>query len=320
MTCPIANASRYLTMADEGTWATVPGSPSYWHLPVFRYDVRPQPNLRNAMPFLGIFDPKHQRIVSEYVSGNMQAALYGWIPSGQTESLAQKLVDWGFADYSGACGPSKLAEWTVDGDTDNRRHLGLRVDTAVLKGSDSQQYVDISLSLAGMKETVPDSKQAIPDDTNKLIEFEYQNVSFYIGADSGSLTNTPIQAFGLQRQNHLKPYFMNSNYPTYLCRTGPTALNLSVVPLKLTNTYDGYIRALGETDLYGRIVLKGLHNGTGTGGTNYTVITIDLPRMALANKTDSDDDLNGVTFETLNFNCLKPDSSTARINIAYTEE
>jgi len=319
MTCPIANASRYLTMADEGTWATLPGSPSYWHLPVFRYDVRYQANVRQANPFLGIFDQKHQRLVSGHVAGNMQAALYGWYPDGQSESLAQKLVDWGFAEYSGACGPSKLAEWTVDGDADNKRHLGLRVDSAVLKGSDSQQYVDINLSLDGYSETVPGSKQALPDDLNKLIEFEYSNVRFYIGADSGSLTLTPIQAFGLQRQNHLKPYWMNSNLPTYLCRTGPTNLNLSVVPLKTSNTYDGYLRSLGETDLYGRLVLKGLHNGTGNSG-NYTVITIDLPRMAFAAKTDSDDDINNVTFETLNFTCLKPDSSTARIDIAYSEE
>ena len=257
--------------------------------------------------------------MSEDVGGSMQAALYGWIPDGQTESLAQKLVDWGFAEYSGGCGPSKLAEWTVDGDVDNKRHLGLRVDSAVLKGSDSQQYVDINLALSGHSETVPGSKQAIPDDLNKLIEFEYSNVRFYIGADSGSLTLTPIQAFGLQRQNHLKPYFLNSDHPTYLSRTGPTNLNLSIVPMKLTNTYDGYIRALGETDLYGRLVLKGLHNGTGNSG-NYTVITIDLPRMAMGGKTDSDDDINNVTFETLNFTCLKPDTSDAKISIAYTEE
>jgi len=319
MTCPILNAERYLTIADEATWATLPGSPSYYHLPVFNYNVRYVANARQANPFIGTFSPKHNRLVTGHVAGTMQTALYGWIPSGQTVSLAQKMVDWGFASFSGACGPSKLAEWTVSGDVDNKRHLGLRVDSAVLKGSDSQQYVDMTLSLEGKSETVPGSAQAIPDDINKLVEFEFHDTSFYIGADSGTLVNTPIQAFGLQRQTGLKPYWLNSLLPTYLSRSR-NMINMSVVPLKTANTYDGYIRALGETDLYGRLVLKGLHNGTGTSGTNYTVITIDLPRMSLLAKNDSDDDVNGVTFETLNFMCLKPDSSTAQISITYSEE
>lgn len=320
MTCPILNSERYLTMADEGTWATVPGSPTYWHLPVFRYDVRYIPRVRQANPFIGSFYPKHLRLMQGHPVGTLHTALYGWQPDGLGASLAEKMLDWGFADFSGGCGPSKLAEWTVAGDADNKRHTGLRVETAVLKGSDSQQFIDLTLTLQGYTEAGGISKQDVPDDLNKLVEFEYQNASFYIGADSGSLVNTPLQAFGLQRQTNLKAFFMNSNNPTYLARRGMNNLNLSVVPLKTNNTYDGYIRSLGETDLYGRLVLKGLHNGTGGGGTSYTVVTIDLPRMALAGKTDSDDDVNDITFETLNFACLKPDSSTAQISIAYSEE
>ncbi|MDB5338404.1 MAG: hypothetical protein JWN70_4023, partial [Planctomycetaceae bacterium] len=66
------------------------------------------------------------------------------------------------------------------------------------------------------------------------------------------------------------------------------------------------------------IVLKGSHNGSGTGGTNYTVLTIDFNRLAFVNPEDTRA-MNALIEEGLTFDILKPDSSSAAKTLAYTE-
>lgn len=320
MTCPLANSQRYLFLAPEDTWGTAPGSPDYFHLPVFSYTVKNRIRSRQANPFIGNLQNKHNRMLMSNPVGTLHTALYGWFPSGIDTSLAETMLNWGFGDYNTVCGASYLAEWGGAGDADTRQHLGLRVDTAVLKASENEPYVDLTLGLEGYNEATYTTSQTLPNDMNKLVEFEWPDVKFYIGASSGSLSLLPVRAFALQRQRGLQSHFMNSAHPSYLAATKDQT-SLVVVPLKTGKTYDGYLRSLGSTELYGRLVLKGLHNDSNTGitgSTDYTQVQIDLPRISLMNKDDSDDQPEGHTFETLNWICLKPDSSSNAVSITVT--
>ena len=312
-TCPIANSQRYLMLSNEAEWGQL-GTPSYYHLPTFSYSVKMQPKNRQANPFIGTLQRKHNRMTMAHPVGQIHTALYGWYPGALSNSLAEEMVNWAFAENETVCRASKTAEWSVVGDTDNRRHLGLRVDTAVMKGSEDQQFIDLTLGVEGYDE-VPDTyAEALPTDMNNLVEFEWGNTLFYIGANSGALNLLPIRAFALQRQWGLQTHFMNSTRPTYAPATqNETAL--TIVPIKTGIVYDEYIRDLDTAELYGRLVVKGLHMDTGASGT-LEVLQFDFPRLSFVNKNDSDDSAQGVTFETLNWACLKPDSSSNSVIIS----
>jgi len=273
-----------------------------------------QPKNRQANPFIGTLQRKHNRMTMAHPVGQIHTALYGWYPGALSNSLAEEMVNWAFAENETVCRASKTAEWSVVGDTDNRRHLGLRVDTAVMKGSEDQQFIDLTLGVEGYDE-VPDTyAEALPTDMNNLVEFEWGNTLFYIGANSGALNLLPIRAFALQRQWGLQTHFMNSTRPTYAPATqNETAL--TIVPIKTGIVYDEYIRDLDTAELYGRLVVKGLHMDTGASGT-LEVLQFDFPRLSFVNKNDSDDSAQGVTFETLNWACLKPDSSSNSVIIS----
>lgn len=309
-------------LAPEVTWGVAPGSPDYFHLPVFSYGVKNRVKSRQATPAIGNLARKHNRLIMSNPVGPIHTALYGWFPDGIDTSLAETMIEWAFGGYNTVCADSYLAEWGGAGDLDTRRHLGLRVNTAVLKASENEPFVDLTLGVEGFKEETYTTSQTLPTDHNKLVEFQWPDVKFYIGDDVGSLTLMPIRAVVLQRSRGLLAHFMNSANPTYLA-ADQDETSLVVVPLKTGKTYDGYLRSLGSTEKYGRIVMKGLHNDSNTGvtgATNYTEITLDLPRISLVNKDDSGDQPQGHTFETLNWIALKPDTSDAPviIDVNYT--
>lgn len=322
MTCPIANSQRYLFLANETTWGEVPVSPTYYHLPVFNYDVRNNVVSRQARPFLGNLQNRHNRLIMSHPVGTIETALYGWFQvaaggSAMSTSLAETMVNWAFGDYNTVCGASKLAEWGGGGDLDTKRHLGLRIDSAVLSASENNPYVSLRLGVEGYNEATYSTSQTLPTDMNSVVEFEWPDVTFKIGADSNSLTTVPIRAVALQRQRGLQAHFLNSQHPRYLAATRDVT-NLTFVPLKEGKTYDNYLRSLGQTELYGQIILKGLHNDSNTGvsgATDYTEITLDLPRISFVNKNDSDNAAEGHTFETLNFMCLKPNGTDNEVEI-----
>jgi hypothetical protein len=170
----------------------------------------------------------------------------------------------------------------------------------------------------GYNEVADTTAEALPTDMNELVEFEWGNTLFYLGADANSLGSPlPIRAFALQRQWGLQTHFMNSTRPTY----APATMNdtsLTIVPIKEDETYDEYIRDLDTAELYGRLIVKGLHMGTGANNTTLEVLQFDFPRLSLVNKNDSDDSAQGVTFETLNWACLKPDLDSNSVIISQS--
>jgi hypothetical protein len=91
-----------------------------------------------------------------------------------------------------------------------------------------------------------------------------------------------------------------------------------MVLVKNSDTYDAFRRAATATEFTGQIAIKGLHNGTGGVGTNWTVGTLTLPRLALLD-VDDQGGKEDISTQTLNMVVLKPDTASNDLSIAWTE-
>lgn len=315
----IHGEKSYLFIAPEATWGTAPGSPGYIFLPVTSYGVALQKERRNAQPFVGLRQRKHGRSYRGMPSGQLVAPLFGWFPGSGTstsasdESLAEHLMQWAFAHHESVDLPSKLAEWAEGPDVANKRHLGLRVNGATLEGSAGAGNVSLTLDLMGKSEVNFTTAQTIPNDMERIVEFDYSDCSFTIGGASIAL-----ESFRLQVAHNLTPTYLNSTAPSHLA-AGQRVLSVQFVPVKNSKTYDDYHRLFTETELELTITMKGLHNGTGGAGTNYTQCVITLPRCAFVN-TEDNRNIADLMRQPLNFDVLKPDSSSNDMAQAWTTE
>lgn len=310
----ILGAKKYLVLANESAWGTVPDTPSYVHLPVTEYNCRFRPQNRQANPYIGLYQRKHSKNFRGMVSGQLNAPLYGWKTTPPGHSLAQYLLDWSFVNHEATDLPSKIAEWAEGPNVANKRHSGLRVNSATLQGSDDSGVVELSLDLMGKAEQGMDdvpAAQALPVDRNKLVDFEFADISF-------ALDETPVglKSFSLQVQHGLKVEYLDSFTPSLLVKT-QRVLTFSFVLIKNSDTYDAYRRATSATEFAGQLILKGLHNGTGASG-NWTVVTIDLPRLSFLDADDQGgkEDLTNQPITTV---ALKPDTSENDLELTYSE-
>jgi len=317
-TCPLANSQYYLMLADESTWGTV--GTTWYHLPVNKYGVKFRPSSRQARPKAGTMQGKHFSNTKGMVAGSIDTALYGFAAGASTTvSLMEKLLTWGFGDSESVCTSSKSSEWGLAGtDYGNKQHLGMRVDSVVLRGSEDQDFISMTLNVVGQNESNSTfAMEALPSDANGITEVEFTNVDFYIGANSGSLALLPIRAFVLQRNRKQQVHYLGSNRPTYIgaavCET-----NLVIAPMKLDRDNDVLLRALGSQEQYGRLIIKGSHVGTLSTG-DLAVAQIDMPRMSLMDKDDTDD-REGFTFEQLQWSVIKPDTTDNSVVLTYSTE
>lgn len=305
----------YLTLVDEVTWGTTPGSPTHIHTPVENYTVKLKSEKRKATPRTGLKTPKHGRNFRASVSGQLSASLYGWRPTGLTPSLAQYLMDWALsAGLEAADLPSKTAFWAVGPGTDDLQHKGLRVGKLTLQGSEQSGIVELLLDLVGQDEVTPGSSiPSLPNTRHKLREFQYSDCTF-------SLASTAVlfQSFSLSIDFGLQPNFVGQTRIQKL-KSSKSDIMFSATPVKTGSNYTAMKRALTEQEFAGEIVMKGLHNGTGGVGTDYAVCTIAMPVLSF-DDVEEQGDRDGLKFEQLNLQALKPDSSSAALSTTWTEE
>lgn len=310
----ILGAKKYLVLANETDWGVVPGSPAYVHLPVTEYNARFRPQNRQANPYIGLYQRKHSKNFRGMVSGQLNTPLYGWKTTPPGTSLAQYLLDWSFVNHESTDLPSKIAEWAEGPNVANKRHSGLRVNSATLQGSDDSGVIDLSLDLMGKAEQGVDevpTAQTLPDDRNKLVDFEFADAVFKLNT-----VQIGLKSFSLQVQHGLKAEYLNAFTPSLLVKT-QRILTFSFVLIKNADTWDAYRRATSATEKVGQLILKGLHNGTGATG-NWTVITIDLPRLSFldADEQGGKEDLTNQTITTVG---LKPDTTSTDLALTYSE-
>lgn len=307
----IHGIKSYLTLAAETTWGTTPGTPTYYHVPVISYGVKMSRDRRNSKPFVGLMQAKHGKSFRGMPSGQLQTGLYGWKPSGAAQSLMQYLVTWACSEPETVDKLSKLADWAEGPDVSNVRHSGLRVNGWTIEGSADSGLVTITLDLMGKTEATLATAQTLPDDRELCVEVEFTDCTFALGGVAQSL-----RSFRWQGQSNLAATYLNGTAPSFLA-AGQLVETLNFTFMKADDTYTAYNRAFTEVEMTGQIVLKGLHNGTGSTG-NYTVLTIDFNRLGFVAPEDSRA-MNSLIEEGLTFDVLKPDTSSAAKTLTYSE-
>ena len=319
----ILGSKSYLALISETTWGTNPdsasgagsgtggGAVSAVHVPVDEYSVRFRPENRQANPFLGIYQRKHSKNFRGMLQGSLRCPLYGASQGGVMggKSLAEWLMDWAFESHESNDLPSKTAYWHEGPGTANQEHNGLRVNQATLQGSDDSGIIEISLDLMGQREDALASNVALPNDRDKIVEFEFQDAAFQLAGSAVTL-----KSFNLQLTRGLQAHYLNSYHPSFLF-PGDYAMTLQMVLAKNANTYDAIRRAETTDERTGRITLRGLHNGTMAG--TYAQVTIDFDRL---HTMDVDDDRarQNLNFQTLNFVVLKPDTANNGFRTTWT--
>jgi hypothetical protein len=255
---------------------------------------------------------KHGKSFRGMPSGQLQAHLHGYKPSGVAQSLMEYLITWAMSQPETVDKLSKFADWAEGPDVSNVRHNGLRVNGCTIEGSADSGTVTISLDLMGKSEAALVTAQSLPNDRELCVEMEFSDCTFALGGVAQSL-----RSFKWQVQNNLTATYLNGTSPSYLA-AGQLVETLNLQILKADDTYTAYNRAFAEQEMTGQIVLKGSHNGTGTGGTNYTVLTVDFNRLAFVAPEDTRA-MNALMEEGLTFEVLKPDSSSAAKTMTYSE-
>lgn len=308
----IHGIKSYLVLGAEATWGTTPGTPVYYHLPVTSYGVKMARDRRNSTPFVGLMQRKQGKSFRGMPSGQLQTNLYGYKPGGAAQSLMEYLITWAMSQPETVDKLSKFADWAEGPDISNVRHNGLRVNAWTIEGSADSGTVTISLELMGKSESALVSAQTLPNDRELCVEMEFSDCTFALGGVAQSL-----KSFRWQGQNNLTATYLNETSPSYLA-AGQLVESLNFQILKADDTWTAYNRAFAEQEMTGQIVFKAAHNGSGTGGTNYTVLTVDFNRLAFVAPEDGRA-ANALIEEGLTFDVLKPDSSSAAKTLAYTE-
>ena len=312
MQMAIHGIKSYVTLAAETTWGTTPGTPVYYHLPVTAYGVKMARDRRNSAPFVGLQQRKHGRSFRGMPAGQIQTNLYGFKPGGAAQSLMEYLVTWACSQPETIDKLSKLADWAEGPDVSNVRHSGLRVNGWTIEGSADSGTVTLTLDLMGKTEAALVTAQTLPNDRELCVEMEFTDCTFALGGVAQLL-----RSFRWQGQNNLAATYLNATSPSFLA-SGQLVETLNFTLMKENDTYAAYQRAFTEVETTAQIVLKGSHNGSGAGGTNYTVLTVDFNRVAFVNPEDTRA-VNALIEQGLTFDVLKPDSSSAAKTLTYSE-
>lgn len=309
----ILGGLSYLMLASEDIWGSNPmgasGSGSnasgsaqdYMFCPVSEYSVRFRPENRQSANFLGLMQQKHSTNYRGRPSGNLVAPFIGWAPDNSSISLAEKLMQWGFASHEDTTPPSMSAAWAQGPNVANLLHNGLRVNSASLSGSADSGEVSISLSLDGKTEAALATMPALPVDMEKMIDARFADVTLTLGGST-----VQIKDFNWTVQSPLIVEYLNAFVPQQILKARHIE-TFSCTLLKNSATYDAYRRLTTDTELAATLVVKALHNGTLS--DSYAQVSISLPRLHLL---DADDQfsLADLTRQPLSFVALKPDSSS----------
>ncbi|MEM1061299.1 MAG: phage tail tube protein [Planctomycetota bacterium] len=330
------NVNNAVHVYAETEWGVTPASPVYVPLPHDSYDVTMNVESRMFGGNAGLRQRRHKKGFRGMPQGNLALPLYGWQTAGLGKSVAEYLLDFGFADAAGSVHesidlPSLGAEYTEGPDVANKRHSGLRVNTCTVSGTDSAGRIDIALDLMGRNETgegdaTPDvaTSQPIPADQYELTEFDYTDVVFELSTDDdpANYAVLPTEAFNLQVANNLLTKYVGSTRPTLL-KADERATTFSVTTTKKDDVWDAYRRnvfATAETDqrFAVRLTLKGLHKGTGAADTQYTQCVITLPSLAYNGHAD-DRSRGTIAMLPLTFDVLKPDTAANDVNVVWSD-
>lgn len=300
-----AGWQRHLHLAKETAWGSLPGSPTYIHLPYASYDVRPRLQVAEARLFTGLRQRRHHRITRATLEGSLETPLYSHHLAGK--SIAQHLLEWLISAPNDVSLESFSAE-LFEVNTDNKRHLGLRPARGTIRGSADSGPVAISLDLRGKEEIGGITTPALVPTTPVPTEILFKDCVFSIDGQPVAL-----QSFDISVNNNLQVYHNNSYWPSLIV-AGTREVDFRFSLFKTDDTYD-LMRRGDATELPASLTLKGAHNGTGPSG-NFTTITIELARLALRDANDFGN-LDDLVSQEIDGVILKPSTTANEIHVTF---
>jgi hypothetical protein len=301
----------YLCMADETTWGTIAASPAWYHVPVTSNGIVMNRDRRLSKPFTGLRQAKHARSFKGMPAGSIAAMAYGWHPGASALSIMQMMVDWATAQPEVVYQLAKTVQWAEGPNVSNLGWLGMRVNGMTIEGSADPGTVTITLDLMGKSEVPVTTAQTLPADRDRCVEVDFSDCTFAIG---GSAVN--VKSFRYTMSNALAAGYLNSTSPSELA-AGDLTESLTLNLYKSSDVYNARNRAFTDVEETVQFVIQGLHNGTGTVATTFTVGTFLFNRCSFIKPEDN----RGRTLQdtTLSWDILKPDSSTASKTITWSE-
>ncbi len=320
--CPIFGDKSYLTLRDEAdfgaqTTSTTTSVGGDVYMPVLSNNIQLQDNRRSPQVFTGLAEDFDTIQGPTHPAGQITCPLYGWRNTGEPVSLAEYLFNWALTDLETLCGlPSKTGIWAEGPDVANKSFTGLTVNNWTLSGSDdATAAITLALDLLG-KEANLTTAPVIPSELASLSEFQFSRCVFSLGTNTGDLVEQPLKSFTWQGNRNLTPAYLAQNRPRYL-RGGKSTNTLGIVIEKSDGTWDTARRTATPTVKYGRLVLKGLHQGTGATG-NYAVVTIDFKKLSLQSVGENYV-RNGVYVQNLGFSVQKPTIAATSFSHTWSE-
>lgn len=316
----ILHDKSYLVLTSEEVWGEDTHDEAgqtdrdYIWMPANTYSVEPSLEHTKPQPVIGLRQTKGGQKKRYHVAGQMASDLYGYVPPGGTESLAETLLEWAMASPEAIYRPSYTGLWSEQALAD-KKHRGLRVNSFTLTG-DEGSGITCNWDLLGKDEVAVADVSALsslPTDMEELLVFEYTDASFVFNGSA-----LPLHNFQLQMSHGLAPTFRGSTTPE-LMPAGQWGCTFNFTATKSGSTYDTLRRSFDPDDNYhtGVLTLKGLHNGTGSTG-NYTVVTLTMNKLRFADKGNNRS-FGQIVQEPMQFEVNKPDTSADAVVRAYSE-
>lgn len=310
---------EYTYFRAENTWGTKDGAGTDIYIHHTVNDISVKNQSYEAALFTGLRQKKHRRNTKATIDGSIQSPL--WAHQYNSKSVAQYFIE---AAVSGPSSPtlSSFTGMVYDNGNDDKRHLGLRVNSLVIAGSgDGDGTLTMNAGFMGKEEQ---NEASIPSIGNPIFprEFTYDEVEFYLGdysqGESASSSSDIIRPrnFELSITNNLQAYHTNSFFPSHLV-AGGRAVGLKFGVFKEDDTYDAAKRTNTPLIKSAHIVLKGNHGGTGT--NTKTRIDIYIDHLEFVTATDTRE-YGGLTTVNTEWVALKPTSSENEIEFEFDTE
>lgn len=303
-----AGWQRHLHLAKESTWGVLALAPVFLPVPHSVYDVRPRARSAQGALFTGLRQRRHHAILRAALAGSLRLPLFAHHLAGM--SLGQYLLEWLFSAPNGLALDSYTAD-LFEADTDNKRHLGLRVGAGTLAGDAESGRIQLVLDLVGKEEVGGISPPTLNPATPAPMECLFKDCLF-------SLTgvNVPIASFELRVANNPRIVHSGGYWPAHIS-AGTREVTFRYRAWKTAGVFD-LARRVPPTEMNAQLVLKGPHNGTGPAGS-FTVITINFPRLGFRDATEVGG-LDDLASQEIEFTALKPSNSSNEIDVTFSTE
>lgn len=310
---------KHLHLREESVWGTRSTTNPDIYIPYTEYSVGTRVEASQADLFTGVRQRRHHRVYRASLMGTLSLPLFGYHVSGM--SIAERLLSWG---SSGPDTPFP-ASYTADlfeADTDNKRHLGLRVASMTLSGDARGGVINLALELEGKEEVGGISPPTLAATHPQPVEFLFEDASMYLSEDatgeeaSGSEDEIELRDFELRIDNNLQAYHTGDYYPSVIA-AGVRAVTFRFSVFKRDNLYDVLRRSSEVSHRAARLVLRGRHLGTASG--TFTVVEVIFDRLGFAGAVDQSQ-LNELVTQQVDWIPLKPSTTASDVDFTFGVE